>query len=373
MVVVGDDKQISPYNVGITREDIFTLREKYLDGIPHADTLGLDNSLFDVADIRFGGRITLREHFRCMPEIIRFSNDLSYNGRLVPLRQNGSDRLDPVYAVRVPDGYQKGDLNPPEADAIVEQILACCADPRYDGKSLGVISLRGDKQAKAIELQLLKRLDPRELERRRIVCGDAYAFQGDERDIIFLSLVTAPRDDGKGFRARTSAADQRLFNVAASRARDQLWLFHSVELDDLPNPDDLRRRLLHFCLNLNPFSSTGRSEDTVACDGPFDSPFERVVCERISARGYRVTPQVRVGPYRIDLVVEGTRGRLAVECDGDRWHGPEQFDRDMARQRVLERSGWVFWRVRGGATSTWTQTGRWRACGRCSTGSRSSL
>ena len=61
--------------------------------------------------------------------------------------------------------------------------------------------------------------------------------------------------------------------------------------------------------------------------------------------GYTVTPQVKVGSYRIDLVVEfdGDQ-RLAVECDGDSYHGPEQWHEDMTRQRALERAGWTFWR-----------------------------
>jgi hypothetical protein len=41
-------------------------------------------------------------------------------------------------------------------------------------------------------------------------------------------------------------------------------------------------------------------------------------------------------------------GRLAVECDGDKWHGPERYEHDMARQRDLERAGWQFVRIRGG-------------------------
>ena len=36
--------------------------------------------------------------------------------------------------------------------------------------------------------------------------------------------------------------------------------------------------------------------------------------------------------------------RLAVECDGDRYHGSDKWDTDMNRQRVLERAGWRFWR-----------------------------
>jgi very-short-patch-repair endonuclease len=81
----------------------------------------------------------------------------------------------------------------------------------------------------------------------------------------------------------------------------------------------------------------------------FDSLFEQHVCRRIQERGYRVLPQDKVAGYRIDLVVEGMRGRMAVECDGERWHGPERDEADMARQRQLERCGWTFWRVRGGA------------------------
>jgi very-short-patch-repair endonuclease len=62
-------------------------------------------------------------------------------------------------------------------------------------------------------------------------------------------------------------------------------------------------------------------------------------------RSYRVTPQVRVGGYRIDLVVEGTNdARLAVECDGDKHGGPESWAEEVRRQRVLERAGWDFWR-----------------------------
>src|SRR5699024_8338072 len=77
-----------------------------------------------------------------------------------------------------------------------------------------------------------------------------------------------------------------------------------------------------------------------------DSPFEIDVLKMILAKGYKVTPQVKVGGYRIDFVVEGIRDRLAVECDGERWHGPEKFEEDMHRQESLERAGWKFWRIR---------------------------
>jgi hypothetical protein len=62
---------------------------------------------------------------------------------------------------------------------------------------------------------------------------------------------------------------------------------------------------------------------------------------------YRVLPQWQVGHYRIDLVVEGGGKRLAIECDGDRWHPPDKLGEDLERQAILERLGWTFVRVRG--------------------------
>ena len=87
MVVVGDDQQISPYGVGIADEAIAGLQQHYLDGIPHLHALSAQSSLYGNAKIRFGQNIVLREHFRCMPEIIQFSNDLCYAG---PAASTGS-------------------------------------------------------------------------------------------------------------------------------------------------------------------------------------------------------------------------------------------------------------------------------------------
>ena len=76
-----------------------------------------------------------------------------------------------------------------------------------------------------------------------------------------------------------------------------------------------------------------------------ESGFEREVFDILVGKGYRVTPQVPVGAYRIDLVVQGDEDRrLAVEFDGDQYHGPGRWQSDMKRQRVLERAGWRFWR-----------------------------
>ncbi len=78
---------------------------------------------------------------------------------------------------------------------------------------------------------------------------------------------------------------------------------------------------------------------------PFDSWFEVDVALVLLRRNFIVLPQYEVAGKRIDLVVEGGQARLAVECDGDRWHGADRFEADMQRQRKLERCGWEFFRV----------------------------
>jgi len=328
--------------------------------------MGVDNSFFDQAQIRFAGRIRLREHFRCMPEIIQFSNTLCYQAEpLVPLRQYGRQRLTPVIARHVPDGYAKGTgdrvVNRPEADAIIDQIAKCLGDPAYEGKSFGVISLQGNAQANLIRDLLMDRIGAKEMQSRNLHCGNAYAFQGDERDVIFLSMVAAT-NDGRHVGVLSKDSDKRRFNVAASRARDQMWLFHSVVIEDLSSLC-LRRQLLEYCLNptiqtkvvegidVSKLRQQALETNRAASRAPlpFDSWFEADVFMQIVGRGFRAIPQYELAGKRIDLLIEGMQGRLAVECDGDQWHGLEEWDRDVDRQRMLERCGLQFWRVRGSA------------------------
>lgn len=155
---------------------------------------------------------------------------------------------------------------------------------------------------------------------------------------MFLSMVSAANDRGAALSRDTFA--QR-FNVAASRARDRMYLVRSLELDQLSDKDILRRGLITH------FSTPFRNDEEAVKDfrSRCESPFECEVYDQLTRRGFRVVPQVKVGNYRIDMVVEGANDeRLAIECDGDRYHGVDKWADDMQRQRILERAGWVFWR-----------------------------
>jgi transcription elongation GreA/GreB family factor/very-short-patch-repair endonuclease len=283
----------------------------------------------------------LKEHFRCVEPIIRFSFQF-YTEEIVPVRvPRASERLSPpLIDVYVPNGRKDGsNRNFTEAEAIVDEVAKIVSDPKMADRSIGVISLLGGKQAQLIQAMLLERIGEDLYVRHDIACGDSAMFQGKERDIVLLSMVECAETRT----SKTALPFQQRYNVALSRARDREYLFRSVT-EEMLKPDDLKAKVLRH------FRSPMEGKATPAGDlmSLCQSGFERDVLARLIDLGCRVRPQVKVGPYSIDLVVEGREDRrLAIELDGDQYHGPERWNEDLARQRVMERVGWRFWRCWG--------------------------
>ncbi|MGW5309848.1 AAA domain-containing protein [Nocardia thailandica] len=353
VVVVGDDKQVSPSAVGVKVDELESLGKQYLVDRDRDTWAKAQRSLFDEAVMRFPKRLTLVEHRRCVPEIIGFSNRIAYETEgisLIPVRRIGSDRLPPVRTVHVPDGVEaRAKVNEVEADAIVGRIAECLADPVYDGRTFGVISLLGPEQAKVIRRKLIEAISPEEIEQRHLLCGDAADFQGAERDVVFLSLVAAPGPDRR-LPAQTQEATVQRYNVAVSRARDQVWLFHSVTIAHLNNPEDMRFRLLDYFLAAesaaDPVDECAEPVGDDELVHPFESLFEQRVFNELARRKYRVTAHHTETACDLDLVVTGRGGQLAVQCDGDRWQGADAYRAELDLQRDLERCGWPIHRIR---------------------------
>jgi very-short-patch-repair endonuclease len=354
IIVVGDERQCAPSTIvrgGL--QQIYDRLDEFLSDVPEYLRLEFTpkSNLFSLLATRFGSVIRLREHFRCMPEIIGWSSAQFYSDApLIPLRQFGSDRLPPLRTTRVEGAYTEGSSstleNKVEALEIVRQIQMCLMDPQYENKTMGVIVLQSAAQARLIDDLLSQKISQEELTRRRIRVGTAPDFQGDERNVIFLSMVVA---EGEKITSMTQRDWQRRFNVAATRAEDQMWLFHSVAYASL-KPQDLRKSLLGYVMS-PPQVFGGFEHRDLQWDSekraPFGSKFEQRVFLKIRDHGFFVKPQVEVNGRFIDLVVSGAKGQLAVECDGDFWHSsPDDQRADIDRQIELERAGWRFIRIR---------------------------
>ncbi|MCI7019754.1 MAG: exonuclease subunit SbcD [Clostridiales bacterium] len=350
LIIVGDDKQVSPMAVGVDVAKMDSLEQMYLRGkIPNAQLYNAKTSIYDIAATTFKP-LMLHEHFRCVPEIIGFSNMLSYDYQIKPLRGASSSNLLPAvinYRVDAGQRDEKNKSNLPEAKAIVALMRACMEQPEYEGKTFGVISLLGDEQYQLIQKEIDASISPKEIMQRNILCGNSANFQGDERDVIFLSLVDSKDIDNPGpLHLQNYGVDdstRKRYNVAVSRARDQLWVVHSLDAANDLKPGDIRKKLLDYAAN--PHALEIAHEKISAAS---ESPFEKAVATALSDRGYHLVQQWEVGAYRLDMVAVCGGKTVAIECDGERWHsGDVKIREDMERQTILERLGWRFIRIRG--------------------------
>ncbi len=340
VVIVGDHEQVSPEAVGQRADEVGRLIDLHLADIPNAVLYDGQTSIYDLARQSFPGQLRLVEHFRCVREIVEFSNRLSYNGEILPLR-DAADALAPhLVEQRVPGVRDEGLLNPRESEEVASLIAAAIEQPEYAGKSFGVVSLLGDEQAMSINALLLRHLRASEIEDRKLLCGNAAHFQGDERDVMFATMV----DSSAGAPLPRKAIDmfKKRYNVAASRARDQLWLVHSLDTAVDLKAGDLRLRLIQHVRDPGL-----RQPGELPRHPAAESRLEQDLVQRLAGAGYRLETQHEVGACRIDIVVEGSERRIALECDGEQFHGLEELAQDMNRQLILERLGWRFLRMRG--------------------------
>ena len=345
VIIVGDDKQVSPSDVGVNIDKINMFRRKYIKGkVANDDLYGIRASLYSIVSTTFQP-ISLREHFRSVPEIIGYSNKTSYDNQILPLRDSNSSILKPAIIDYKVAGKrdEKNKINKIEAETIVSLIEACLAMKEYKNSTFGVISLLGDEQAELIQNLIVQRIPATEIENHKILCGNSASFQGDERDVIFISLVDSSEENkslrlvGEG----VEGATRKRYNVAISRAKDQLWIVHSIDKNSLKE-GDLRKELFDYIDSLkeNTFEKSAIENSTA-------SDFENEVARHLLEKNYTIKQKWRVGSYDIDMVAIYDDKKIAIECDGKTLnHTEEEVIANLEEQEILERCGWEFIRVR---------------------------
>ena len=346
VIIVGDDKQVSPLDIGVSVEKVNSLREKYIKGkIINDDLYGLNSSLYSVAATTYRP-LMLKEHFRCVPEIIGYSNKTSYDLKIKPLRESGSSDLKPaVINYKVPGMRdEKRKINELEAKTVVSLIKACMEMKEYADSSFGVISLLGDEQSDLIQKMIVEKIDVTDIEKHDILCGNSSHFQGDERDVIFLTMVDSNSGEVplRVMTDGTESARKKRYNVAASRAKNQMWVVNSLDVDNDLKTGDIRKEFLEYVSSPKEMLLTEEMEKNS------ESVFEEKIAKYLISEGYHIEQQWEAGLYKIDMVALFQDKKVAIECDGEKWHSTEERIReDMERQNVLERCGWEFIRIRG--------------------------
>ena len=176
--------------------------------------------------------------------------------------------------------------------------------------------------------------------------------QGDERDVIFISVGYGPDETGRitmNFGPLSNDGGERRLNVLITRARRRCEVFSSIT-DEHIDLNRARGRGAQVLKAFLEYARTGQLDAGATSERDFESPFEKAVADALKDKGFVVTPQVGVAGFFVDLAVSDPakpgRFLVGIECDGDSYHSARSArDRDRLRQQVLEDQGWILHRI----------------------------
>lgn len=353
LVVVGDPKQLPPTSFF---DRIINDAEEDQTGIEESESI-LD------ATLPMFPRRRLRWHYRSQHEsLIAFSNHSFYENNLVlfPSPHKHPERYGIQYS-RIESGCFVNRRNMEEARIISEAVREHLGN--HPKETLGVIAMSAEQRLqieRAID-ELAKKdelfQDMLEKDKNRsesLFIKNLENVQGDERDVIFISMTYGPMEPGGKVQQRfgpiNSDVGWRRLNVLFTRSKKRMHIFSSMGSDDIVvSPTSKRgvqalRDFLSYCETgvLHKIErDTGRAPD---------SDFEIAVMASLSKEGFECIPQVGVAGFFIDVAVvdPGNPGRylMGIECDGATYHSAKSArDRDRLRQTILERLGWRIRRI----------------------------
>jgi len=355
LVVVGDSKQLPPTS-------FFDSLTGTGEDADEENVTADIQSILELCKARQMPEQMLRWHYRSRHEsLIEPANQLFYENKLVVFPSpGGQGELGLVYH-RLPfTHYERGTTrtNPQEAAAVAEAMLHHArTTPQL---TLGVVAFStAQRQAIQDALEKLRRQHP-ETEaffaahpHEPFFIKNLENVQGDERDVVLISIGYGRTKEGylaMSFGPLNGEGGERRLNVLITRAKQRCEVFTNITADDLNLSRSQAKGVvalkafLHFAQHGRPLPS-----DEAASHAPL-APFEEVVYQALTARGYQVRPRMGTAGFYIDLAVidpnQPERYVLGVECDGALYHAARSArDRDRLRQQALEAVGWRLHRV----------------------------
>ena len=355
LIVVGDPKQLPPTN--------------FFNKMESEEADGDEDTVEDMASILddcIAARLPeqyLRWHYRSRHEsLIAFSNHCYYDDGLITFPSPQEMTAVKLHLVNGVYGRSSSRTNRKEAEAVVAEVVRRLKDPELSRFSIGVVTFSIAQQSLIEDLlDEAKSGDP-ELE-ALLECAVEPIFvknlenvQGDERDVILLSVCYGPDQAGKismNFGPLNKDNGERRLNVAITRARWEVVLFSSITADQINlsrtssrGVADLKSFLDYADRGLRALAEVTTVDESAECE----SYFEEEVSKALRTEGYEIHNQVGASGYRIDMAIvdPDNPGRylLGIECDGANYHSSKNArDRDKLRESVLNDLGWKLHRI----------------------------
>jgi very-short-patch-repair endonuclease len=357
-IIAGDSKQMQAQRFAFTAAQVAAQawREHDLDKLdPDGNFDPGKVSLLELASVRGSEEAFLDEHFRSLPAIISFSNDRWYRSKMRLMRDPDDRRVGNPDAPACRLHHVKGALvtpntqeNPVEAQAVVNRLRSLMANPGYSNASFGIVCLF-EQQVGLIQDLVAEQIDEELRESHDLMVVNPDGFQGDERDVLFYSLSY----DGTNMEQAALSARQAdrphiqgMLNVAFTRAREEMHVFHSAPIEQfgMASGEGAIKDWLAYCAKIETTSFNPRTLGVQRAQ----SEFEVEVMEAPRTQSLAVVPQYPSCGFFIDLVAQKDDARIALECDGEIWHEDEHGDlktEDVRRQEILERAGWRVLRI----------------------------
>jgi hypothetical protein len=309
-------------------------------------------SILDLGVASFGDTRDLRWHYRSRhPSLIAFSNQHFYDGRLKVFPAPVDNRSTGGVQLVLTAGEYADSLNPLEAERIA---LGVQRHVRVNPKlTLGVVAMN-QKQKELIRQKIDELKD--EAVRTFVDAGNlAQPFfvkslenvQGDERDVIFVSLTYGPDPVTKKVRQNFGPINgpygARRLNVLFTRARERLVVFSSLRPDDVRADEGASAGVVTLRKYLA-YAERGVLPEGSLAEPPAAHTFAGVVTDVLERAGYGVVARVGVHGFFVELAVRARDGEgfaCGIECDGADYHAQRSVrDRDRLRHELLLAQGW---------------------------------
>ena len=318
-------------------------------------------SILTLCDARAMPGATLKWHYRSRhPSLIAVSNHTFYEDKLIfPPSPEQAGAASGLRLIKVDGVYDRGKKrnNPIEARAVLAAVLEHARET--PDLSLGVVTFSvAQRDAIRNELELMRAETPeldafcRESNADPFFVKNLENVQGDERDVIFISVGYGRDADGymsQSFGPVTSEGGERRLNVLFTRAKQRCEIFTSIDHNDI-RTDASRHAGPRVLKRYLKYAATGEMDVPTSSGREMDSPFEEAVASALRKEGYSVDAQVGSAGFFVDLAISDPdrpgRYLLGIECDGARYHSSRWArERDRLRQIVLESKGWRLHRI----------------------------
>ncbi|MCD4794424.1 MAG: hypothetical protein K8R54_14400 [Bacteroidales bacterium] len=308
------DNLISKYELENYGKDITDYRHNSILDV-------VNNSISEQEQIFF-----LNEHYRSYPSIIRFSNKKFYSGALKIMKARPDTAFNAGTEVIKCNGQRnKTGYNKEEAEQIIQKISEILKDQEeldeLKCSSVGILSPFRN-QAEYISDIIRKTFDLNQINKHKIRASTAYGFQGDERDIMFLSFVLDNDSHPTAFR---HINNPHVFNVSITRAKNLQYIYHSLDTGKITINSILREYIESF------------RYDKTDILHPVKDVFAEEIAEELKLLNIKTWLGYTVAGLKIDIMVKVKDIIYGIDLIGYPGEFEDAFT--LERYKMLQRAG----------------------------------